>query len=44
MKISRTYRIDQELLKKIESRAKKERRSVTSLIEYVMEQYCDGKL
>ena len=39
-----SIRIDQKLLKKIRITAEREKRTVTNLVEYVMEQYCDGKL
>jgi hypothetical protein len=44
MKKPINIRIDPKLLEKIRAKSKEERRSVTSLIEYVMDQYCDGKL
>jgi hypothetical protein len=44
MKQPINIRIDPKLLEKIRSKAADEKRTVTNLVEYVMEQYCDGKL
>jgi hypothetical protein len=44
MKQPINIRIDPKLLEEIKDQAAKEKRTVTNLIEYVMERYCNGKL
>jgi len=44
MKKPINIRIDQKLLEKIKAQAAREKRTVTNLVEYVMERYCDRKL
>jgi hypothetical protein len=44
MKKPINIRIEEKILEKIKSKAADEKRTVTNLVEYVMEQYCDGKL
>ena len=44
MKKPINIRIDPKLLDQIRAKATDEKRTVTNLVEYVMEQYCDGKL
>jgi len=43
MKKPINIRIEEKILEKIKSKAADEKRTVTNLVEYVMEQYCDGK-
>lgn len=44
MKKPINIRIEENILEKIKSKAADEKRTVTNLVEYVMERYCDGKL
>jgi predicted HicB family RNase H-like nuclease len=41
MKKPINIRIDPKLLEKIRAKAKEQKRTVTNLVEYVMERYCD---
>ena len=43
MKQPYSLRVDKELRERIKIKAKEEKRSVTNLIEFVMDGYCDKK-
>lgn len=44
MKKPINIRVEKKLLEKIKTKAASQKRSLTNLVEYVMERYCDGKL